>query len=144
MIYVGTFLILDYRHLFIIKSQKIMKKILVILISVILLPMINSCEEENFGNENLNEFIVGNWVINNNSGHIEFTQDCMLFMNDTIYGNYEFNEGNPNEAFLYFETENGSYDESTLKFLRYVSNYNTVMVDGLPFSETTDTLYRIK
>ena len=78
------------------------KKIFLILVGCLL---ICSCDD---GKPQYNDWLTGTWEFNNKKEYINFMEDDVFIMNDTIQGSYEIEDEEDVNIFYYYISNTGN------------------------------------
>lgn len=114
---------------------KKVKRVFIGLIMVMLTGII-SCNDSAPFYEPLDTAIVGTWNIDGSENTISFDGEGIFTINDSIYGSYFMDEGNINNMIWIYDRLD------TMRFVDYISNYNTIIVDNMPVFEGRRTLFK--
>lgn len=86
--------------------------------------------------EPLDTALVGTWSIDGSQNTISFDGEGIFTINDSIYGSYFIDENNINNVIWIYDRLD------TMRFIDYIANYNTIMVENMPVFEGKRTLFK--
>ena len=105
-----------------------MRKLILLFVSVVLL---SSCDE---GRDQYNNWLTGKWEFNDKTEYINFFDDDVFIMNDTIQGSYEVQDGDDKDLWYYYISKSGLTTGYGIMSFSDVSK-NKMTVYGMPLHE---------
>lgn len=105
-----------------------MRKLILLFVSVVLL---SSCDE---GRDQYNNWLTGKWEFNDKTEYINFFDDDVFIMNDTIQGSYEVQDGDDKDLWYYYISKSGLTTGYGIMSFSNVSK-NKMTVYGMPLHE---------
>ena len=111
------------------------KKIFTVLV-IVALTGILSCSDSVPFYEPLDTALIGTWNIENSGNTISFDGEGIFTINDSIYGSYFIDETNVNNVIWVYDRLD------TMRFVDYISNYNTIIVENMPIFTGRKTLFK--
>ena len=105
-----------------------MRKLILLFVSVILF---NSC---NKNTDQYNNWLTGKWEFNNKTEYIDFFDDDVFIMNDTIQGSYEIQDADDKDLWYYYISKSGLTTGYGIMSLSNITK-NKMIVYGMPLHD---------
>ena len=108
-------------------------------ICILILSLFIACDN---GLDQLNDWLVGTWNINDKTEYVMFSSDDVFIMNDSIKGSYEISEDGDTEIFYYYISNTGNTEGyGYMSILK--REKNSAIVKDFPMHEN-DTIKLLK